>query len=123
MTPEKVSSLGVEQEASELLFFIEPQAEKILTKRVDGGAVHGLATAYNTAVEVMAEVDGLAFEMVRDINAIHRQGLTLEGEAGGDFFQSLRLDLAASPVNTGRFCHFTGAEPRRHHLTTCQIQL
>ena len=101
VTPEKVSSLGVEQEASELLFFIEPQAEKILTKRVDGGAVHGLATAYNTAVEVMAEVDGLAFEMVRDINAIHRQGLTLEGEAGGDFFQSLRLDLAASPVNTG----------------------
>ena len=39
VTPEKVSSLGVEQEASELLFFIEPQAEKILTKRVDGGAV------------------------------------------------------------------------------------
>ncbi len=101
VTPQKVSRLGVEQEASELLFFIEPQAEKILTKRVDGGAVHGLATAYNTGVEVMAEVDGLAFEMVRDINAIHRQGLTLEGEASGDFFQSLRLDLTASAVNTG----------------------
>ena len=81
--------------------FSEPQAERLLTRRIDGGAAHGLSTAYLTAVEVMEDVDKMAFDLITSVNAIHKRGLTMEGEAGGDFFQSLRLDLTASAVNTG----------------------
>ncbi|MEX0503733.1 flagellar basal body rod C-terminal domain-containing protein [Alphaproteobacteria bacterium LSUCC0719] len=97
----KVKRIGLEQTSTELLFFTGSQAEKLLTKRIDGGAAHGLSSAYLTAVEVSHEIDKLAFDLIKDVNAIHKRGLTLEGEAGGDFFQSLRLDLSASAVNTG----------------------
>ena len=101
VTKDKVNMIGVERKSSELLFFLEPQAERLLTRRIDGGAAHGLSSAYLTAVEVMEDVDKLAFDMITSVNAIHKRGLTLEGEPGGDFFQSLRLDLTASAVNTG----------------------
>ena len=101
VTKDKVNKLGAEQKSSELLFFLEPQAERLLTKRIDGGAVHGLSSAYLTANDVMEDVDRLAFDVITSVNAIHKRGLTLDGTAGGDFFQSLRLDLTASPVNTG----------------------
>ena len=101
VTKDKVNMIGVEQKNSELLFFIEPQAERLLTRRIDGGAAHGLSSAYLTAVEVMEDVDKMAFDLITSVNAIHKRGLTMEGEAGGDFFQSLRLDLTASAVNTG----------------------
>ena len=101
VTKDKVNMIGVEQKSSELLFFIEPQAERLLTRRIDGGAAHGLSNAYLTAVEVMEDVDKIAFDLITSVNAIHKRGLTMEGEAGGDFFQSLRLDLTASEVNTG----------------------
>ena len=52
-------------------------------------------------VEVLAEIDRIAFTMVRDVNAIHKRGLTLEGENGGDFFQSLKLNLDPSGANMG----------------------
>ena len=92
--------IGVEQKNSELLF-IEPQAERLLTRQIDGGAAHGLSNAYLTAIEVMEDVDKMAFDLITSVNTIHKRGLTMEGEAGGDFFQSLRLDLTASAVNTG----------------------
>ena len=101
VTKDKVNMIGVEQKSSEMLFFIEPQAERLLTRRIDGGAAHGLSNAYLTAVEVMEDVDKMAFDLITSVNAIHKRGLTMEGEAGGDFFQSLRLDLTASEVNTG----------------------
>ena len=101
VTKDKVNKLGAEQKSSELLFFLEPQAERLLTKRIDGGAVHGLSSAYLTANDVMEDVDRLAFDVITSVNTIHKRGLTLDGTAGGDFFQSLRLDLTASPVNTG----------------------
>ena len=101
VTKNKVNKLGAEQKSNEMLFFLEPQAERLLTKRIDGGAVHGLSSAYLTANEVMEDVDRLAFDVITSVNTIHKRGLTLDGTAGGDFFQSLRLDLSASPVNTG----------------------
>ena len=48
----------------------------------------------------MEDVDKMAFDLITSVNAIRKRGLTMEGEAGGDF-QSLRLDLTASAVNTG----------------------
>ena len=64
---------------------------------------HGAGTVnvHPTATEVMQDVDKIAFDLITSINAIHKRGLTMEGQTGGDFFQSLRLDLTASAVNTG----------------------
>ena len=101
LSPTKIVELGVEKHRNTLNFLINPMTDGITTNKVTGGSLHGLASAYATAVEVLEEVDRLAFTMIRDINAIHNSGLTLEGEKGGDFFQSLRLDLEASPANTG----------------------
>ncbi len=101
ITTEKVTEIGVEQQPNKLLFRLDPNNENILTNKIVGGSIHGLASSYRTAVDVLEEVDRIAFTMVRDVNAIHKRGLTLEGENGGDFFQSLRLDLDPSGANTG----------------------
>ena len=101
VTTDKVVDIGVEQHSNKMLFRLDPNNENILTNKVVGGSIHGLASAYQTAVEVLAEVDRIAFTMVRDANAIHKRGLTLEGENGGDFFQSLKLNLDPSGANTG----------------------
>ena len=101
VTTDKVVDIGVEQHSNKMLFRLDPNNENILTNKVVGGSIHGLASAYQTAVEVLAEVDRIAFTMVRDVNAIHKRGLTLEGENGGDFFQSLKLNLDPSGANTG----------------------
>jgi flagellar hook-associated protein 1 FlgK len=101
VSKDKVNKIGVEQKNTELQFFTGSQSSKLLTKRIDGGAAHGLSSAYLTAVEVSHDIDKLAFDLITGVNAIHKRGLTLDGEAGGDFFQSLRLDLSASAVNTG----------------------
>ena len=101
VTTEKVVDIGVEQHSTKLLFKLDPNNENILTNKIVGGSVHGLSSAYRTAVEVLEEVDRIAFTLVRDVNAIHRRGLTLEGESGGDFFSSLKLSIDPSGANTG----------------------
>ena len=49
----------------------------------------------------MAEIDNLAFVLVREFNAIHNRGLNLEGESSGDLFRAIDVRITPNPVNTG----------------------
>ena len=77
---ERATTIGVERQNERMAFILSPNAENILTSQVTNGSLNGLEMAYATAVDVMAEIDNLAFVLVREMNAIHQQGLNLEGE-------------------------------------------
>ena len=93
--------LGAIEAQGKLSLVLAPGVENILTSRITGGAIHGLSAAYMTAVDMLQEVDSIAFTMVRDLNAIHNRGLNVEGQPGGDFFKSLSLDLSPMTTNLG----------------------
>ena len=59
------------------------------------------AAATATAGDVMAEIDNMAFILVREFNAIHNRGLNLEGERSGDLFRALDVRVMPNPTNAG----------------------
>lgn len=95
------TELGVTQSQNKLSFVLGPGKQDILTAKVTGGSLHGFAAAYNIANEMLAEIDTLAFKMVREVNAVHTKGINLEGEEGGNLFRNVDINLDANPTNTG----------------------
>ena len=98
---ERATTIGVERQNERMAFILSPNAENILTSQVTNGSLNGLEMAYATAVDVMAEIDNLAFVLVREMNAIHQQGLNLEGEKSGDLFRAIDVAIEPNPTNTG----------------------
>ena len=84
------TELGVTQSQNKLSFVLGPGKQDILTAKVTGGSLHGFAAAYNIANEMLAEIDTLAFKMVREVNAVHTKGINLEGEEGGQSLPQCR---------------------------------
>ena len=66
------------------------------------GRVGGLLAAYDTVGRIVASLDALAAALAGAVNDLHRQGYTLSGAAGGDFFAAAaRADeLAVVPELT-----------------------
>ena len=50
---------------------------------------------------MLAEIDTLAFKLVREVNAVHSKGLNLDGLKGGDLFRNIDISLDENPTNTG----------------------
>ena len=98
---ERATTIGVERQNERLAFVLSPNADNILTSQVTNGSLNGLELAYANAVDVMAEIDNLAFVLVREMNAIHQQGLNLEGEKSGDLFRAIDVVIEPNPTNTG----------------------
>ena len=63
---DRAIKLGVERQNERMAFILSPGAENILTSQVTNGSLNGLEMAYATAVDVMAEIDNLAFVLVRE---------------------------------------------------------
>ncbi len=93
--------LGVAERNNKLEFVLSPGGSNIPTSQVTGGSLAGIKTAFATASDVMAEIDNLAFVMVRDVNAVHQRGLNMEGEKSGDLFRALDVRITPNPTNSG----------------------
>ena len=98
---DSATRLGAEMANDKLTFVLAPGAENILTSQVTNGSLAGIAAATATAGDVMAEIDNMAFILVREFNAIHNRGLNLEGERSGDLFRALDVRVMPNPTNAG----------------------
>ena len=90
----------VEQD-DRLLFQIGSAGSQKLTNQVVDGRLAGYAAGYFTVNDVVRQLDNLALVVARDLNAIHRKGITLEGEKGGDLFLSRKPTVSEGPTNVG----------------------
>ena len=95
------SNLSLDNVDGRLSFSVARGASRVLTSQVTSGSLHGIGDAYLTSDEVMKEIDNLAFVLVRDMNALHKQGIDLDGEQGGLVFRALDVNLKANPTNFG----------------------
>ena len=97
---DKSTNLGVSQEMDKLSFVLEPEADRTPTAQITGGSVMGLSSAFSVANDILSDIDHLAFKLTRETNAVHREGMNLDGELGGDLFASIEVNLKASPTNS-----------------------
>ena len=66
------------------------------------GVLAGLADAYTQNSDSTAAIDTLAQQFITSVNAAHRQGVDLNGVAGGDLFAASSLVATPSRTNTGQ---------------------
>ena len=85
--------------ASEVTFFCSSASKAIATNQVDDGSLSGLSRAYSNISDTMNDVDHLAFSFVQDMNALHSQGIDLEGNTGKMLFRDLDVNLQPNPAN------------------------
>lgn len=71
------------------------------TNQIKNGSLKGLNDAYSKSAEIINQIDNLAFSFVRDVNTVHENGINLEGNSGGKFFQMAEINPVENPKNLG----------------------
>ena len=71
------------------------------TSQVVNGKLKGLQDSYALASEVIAELDQLAFNFAKALNAQHREGVDIDGAQGMDMFGSAGFEVIKGRTNTG----------------------
>ena len=71
------------------------------TSQVVNGKLKGLQDSYALAAEIISELDQLAFNFVKALNAQHREGVDIDGAQGMDMFGSAGFEVIKGRTNTG----------------------
>ena len=87
---------------NKVIFKVGAQGEEAVTNQVMAGKLAGLEQGYLAAFEIAGQIDDLAHLVARDLNAVHRKGVTLDGELGGDLFVARRPIVDFGVTNVGQ---------------------
>ena len=87
---------------NKIIFKVGAQGSEAVTNQVTAGRLAGLEQGYLAAFETAGKIDDLAHLVVRDLNAVHRKGVTLDGELGGDLFVARRPIVDFGVTNVGQ---------------------
>ena len=71
------------------------------TSQIVNGKLKGLQDGYALAAEIISELDQLAFNFVKAVNAQHREGIDIDGAEGIDMFGSAGFEVSKGRTNTG----------------------
>jgi len=75
--------------------------DRVIQEQVSGGALGGLLDFRHELDNAMNHLGRLSIILADQFNDQHRQGLTLEGDPGGDFFVVPEPDVSNADSNTG----------------------
>ena len=87
---------------NKITFKVGAQGAEAVTNQVTAGRLAGLEQGYVAAFETAGKIDDLAHLVARDLNAVHRKGITLDGELGGDLFVARRPIVDFGVTNVGQ---------------------
>ena len=85
-----------------LQLVVNKNGSKSTTNQASGGVVHGLLMAFGSVDETLTALNQLAVKVTRDVNAQHRQGMTLENVKGGDMFAVNGISVTPNTANRGK---------------------
>lgn len=86
-TVTKLSTFPDPADATQLLIGLGPNQVNV-TNQLTGGAIGGLITVRRDVIEpARNEIDALAAGLINVFNEQHQIGITLDGNAGGNFFE------------------------------------
>ena len=99
VTNNNVFTVGLAQTNGGLQPTIQSGGQQVGTNQIAAGNIAGLVDAFNTAQNALDDVNHLAQMMSTEMNAQHRQGITLDGEQGINMFSVSGLTVAAGTAN------------------------
>lgn len=98
---DKSFNISSSEDAGILNFFITQGTQSSLTKQITNGKLAGLSDAYYSIINTIDTLDTIAHKLIQDINAIHSEGIDLEGNVGGLFFNNINFDTSPTSSNLG----------------------
>jgi len=93
--------ISVAFEEGKVTVYLGTGASITATKQATSGVLAGLISAYDTISQTERDLDGLATQVVGDLNTVHNSGLTLDGKRGGDMFTLGAITAEQSATNLG----------------------
>ncbi|HCP18669.1 MAG: flagellar hook-associated protein FlgK [Candidatus Puniceispirillum sp. TMED52] len=97
----KSNRLSAETGDNNINFFTSNGSTQSLTTQVNSGRLGGINDAYYTMSNTISELDGLAFKLIQEVNAVHKDGIDLEGNTGKEFFTNVNFNVIPSGSNLG----------------------
>jgi flagellar hook-associated protein 1 FlgK len=98
----KAYNVSVSSQDNGFTFKVGALGKETKTNQVINGQLAGIEQGYRTAFEIAGKIDDLAHLVARDMNAVHRKGVTLDGDFGGDMFVARRPIVSFGPTNVGQ---------------------
>jgi flagellar hook-associated protein 1 FlgK len=98
----KAYNVSVSSQDNGFTFKVGALGKETKTNQVINGRLAGIEQGYRTAFEIAGKIDDLAHLVARDMNAVHRKGVTLDGDFGGDMFVARRPIVSFGPTNVGQ---------------------
>ncbi len=98
---DRAFALEIENTGALMQFLVGSNKGLLPTNQMTNGSFKGLASAFASASKTLEDLDALAYSITQAFNRIHRQGIDLEGNAGGDLFRTQAPLLQASLSNMG----------------------
>lgn len=93
--------LSAEASFDKINFYTSSGSTQSLTTQVNSGRLGGINDAYYTMSNTISELDGLAFKLIQEVNAVHKDGIDLEGNKGKEFFTNINFNVIPSGSNLG----------------------
>ena len=90
---------GVRKTSSGLQPLVRSGGEDIATNQISSGMAGGLIDAIKAIMGALKDINHLAALMSQEMNSQHRQGITLDGEAGANMFSSKTMTLSTGISN------------------------
>jgi flagellar hook-associated protein 1 FlgK len=97
----KANQLSVDESYNKINFYTSNGATQSLTTQVNSGKLGGINEAYFTMSNTISELDDLAFKFIQEVNAVHKNGIDIEGNSGKAFFANVNFELTPSGSNLG----------------------
>ncbi len=94
--------LGAKEANGKIQLTLDPFGQAGLIPVPASGALAGLADAYAQASDSAAGIDQIAQQFVASVNAVHQQGVDLNGNPGGELFATSSLVATPSRTNVGQ---------------------
>ena len=91
--------VGLRNTSSGLQPTVRSGGEDVATNQIAAGMAGGLIDAHKAVSEALKDIDHLAALMSQEMNSQHRQGITLDGEPGGNMFANKTLTLSTGVSN------------------------
>jgi flagellar hook-associated protein 1 FlgK len=102
-TATEAGSVALQRTDDRLIVLAGQNGNIAETQEVTSGRLAGLIAAYDTVSLTLDKLDALAKQLAQDFNAVHAQGLSLDGKPGGMMFSADSWAIARAPTNLGDF--------------------
>lgn len=98
-----VGALAIREGDDRLIFLAGLAPGLVETQQVSSGRLAGLANAYEAVVKTSKTLDVLAADLAAEFNAVHANGINLNGDTGPAIFAADGCQIEPSPTNLGQF--------------------